>query len=248
VLHAPDDVEAPRLLGRVLVAKALERDADLDLVAVVGEAPLGLEDEIRAQVGRVTRRRDAAHTARARLIAFHQRAVELHAERVDAEDHRLAAVVEGAEQELHVVVAADAVAVGERRVDRAVPLVRAYAEVDRRRRVPDQDLRRILGRNAVDRRELREPGQEGGLPPHRLVEPTVDLDVGLQARDPHLELTLPTAVDRVRWRRAGAGQGVREQHDGEQHRRAEGRSACVAEQRMMGTGLSGDKRPRVWVR
>ena len=42
------------------------------------------------------------------------RAVHLHAERVDGEDERLAAVAEGAEEELHVVVGVDAIAIGQR--------------------------------------------------------------------------------------------------------------------------------------
>src|SRR5207253_7869756 len=70
-----------------------------------------------------------------------------------------------------------------------------YAEVDRCRRVPDQHLRRIGGRNPVVGGELGESGQYGRLLPHRFRQRAVDGDVGLDAGDADVELVVAAAVD-----------------------------------------------------
>ena len=77
---------------------------------------------------------------------------------------------QGAEQDLHVVVGADLVAIGKRCVRRAVRLVGADAEMHGGRRIPDEHVRGIGGGNAVVRGELRESGEHGGLLPDGLVE------------------------------------------------------------------------------
>ena len=50
MLNLPGDVDAPHLLRRRLEAQTLEGDPDLDLVAPLGDPPLGLEDVVRAQI------------------------------------------------------------------------------------------------------------------------------------------------------------------------------------------------------
>ena len=197
VLHLPEDAETPDLLVSGLVANALERDADLHLVAVVGDPALRFVDEIRAEIHGVPHGAEVARQpGDATLHALAQRAVRLHAERVRPEHQRLAMVVEGVDQDLHVVVGRDLVAVGERRVHRAVRLERPHAEVDGRRRVPHQHLRRVLGRTSVRRGVLREAGQDGRAVPHRLVQCAVDGDQRLEMGDPHLDRPRDPGVDR----------------------------------------------------
>ncbi len=107
---------------------------------------------------------------------------------------------------LHVVVGRDLVAIGERRVHGAVRLERANADVQRGRRIPDQHLRRIGRGDAVERRELREAGEQRGLLPDRFVEHTVDhrdARLALDARNVDLELIVTSDV-----RRRGAGSGA----------------------------------------
>src|SRR5204862_7942565 len=100
----------------LLEPQALERNADLDLVSPRRHVPARLINEIGAQVRLLpSHYRTADETAGAGVGALDDRPVALHAERVDREHQRLAAVMEGAEQDLHVVVAEDAVAVRQRR-------------------------------------------------------------------------------------------------------------------------------------
>src|SRR4029079_14446127 len=140
-LDAADDVKAPVLGGRRLVAQALERNADLDLVPEVGQMSLRVEDEIGAEV---CRRAPAGHAAEpgARSISpFHESAVHLDAERVDAEHARLPAVVERGEEELDPVVVVHPIAIPERRAHAAGGRMGAHAEMDRRRGIPDAGVR-----------------------------------------------------------------------------------------------------------
>jgi hypothetical protein len=160
VLHATNDVHAPALRWRLLIADALEGDADLDFVAVFGEVPFRLELEIGTEI-------------RAGGVPVH--AVALHAEWIDGERVGAAAVVEGVQEELHVVVAGDPVPIGVRRVNGAVRLVRANAEIHLVVRVHHEDFGRVRRRHAVGGGELREAGQYGRGLPGRLVEPPVDL-------------------------------------------------------------------------
>ena len=54
--------------------------------------------------------------------------------------------------------------------------------MNRRRRIPDEDFRRVARRDAVLRIELREAGEPRRLRPHRLVEHAVDLHSTLVER------------------------------------------------------------------
>jgi hypothetical protein len=152
-----------------------------------------------------------------RPALLHQRPVGLDPERVHREHHRLPPVIERPDEELHLVVGADAVALGERRADVAVRLVGAHAEVDRGGRVPDEDLCGVGGGDAVLRRELREAGEEGGLLPDGLVELAVHHDLG--GGTGRLDLRLPRAA--VVDRRIGDDERE-QQRDGEHGDRARG--------------------------
>jgi hypothetical protein len=149
VLHLPHDVDVPALQIRGLVFQALERNANLDFVAGLGQSALGCENEILTEIGRRAtgkRRRPPAVEARARL---HDRTVHLHAERIHREDVCLSLVVKRAEQNLNVVIGRDLVAVGERGVHGGMALERLHADIQRRRRIPDQNSSRVGRRNAV---------------------------------------------------------------------------------------------------
>ena len=212
VLHLADDVDAPALHVGRLVADALEGDVELDLVAVVGEPAPRIEDVVRREVG-------LAHLhapARPPLFPLGAVAVLLDAERVDAEEEGLAPVVEGVEEELDVVVALDPVAVGERGVDRSGGVEGPDAEVDARRRIPDQDLGGVGGRPLVHGLVLGEAGEHRGGEPRGLVQEPVDVGVLLQARHGDLGLACEPGVRRLRFlhRRRRA---ERAQEDG-QHR------------------------------
>ena len=141
--------------------------------------------------------------------ALDHRAVHLHAERIHGEDERLPAVAEGAEEELHVVVGVDAIAVGEGRLHAVGAGLRAHAEMQRRRRVPDEHVGLAAGRTAVDRRVSREAGQARGLLPHGLVEHAVDHDLGVDAGRLHLELPVDAGKNRRRQRRGRLTRGRR---------------------------------------
>ena len=169
-------VEAPALRLAAGVAQALERDPDLDLVALVGDPPLRLPGEVGIQVG-------AAGDEAADLPgALAPDAVALGAQRVHAEEEGAAAVVEGVDVDDDVVVVVDVVAVGHGGADRGrQPVVGHDAEVDRVRRVPDQDLGLLLGGPAVHRLVLPEAAEPGGLGPGGLVEHAVDLRRRLRA-------------------------------------------------------------------
>ncbi len=125
VFDVPHDGEAPALLPGRLVAETLERNRNLDLVTPVGQLSLRLPDEVGVQIG--------CFPAAAGVAAgsgFEQRSVHLDAVRVDPEDQRLPAVVEGAEIDLDVVVGADPVAVRQGGVDRPVHLEGADPEMN----------------------------------------------------------------------------------------------------------------------
>jgi len=123
-------------------------------------------------------------------------------------------VVESAEQDLHVVVGADPVAVGQGGVDRAVRLERPDAEMDRGGGIPDQDFGRIGGGNPVRRRELGESGEHRRVGPGVLGEPAVHLDVGLDPRRPDLQIPRPSVVDDRGIDQDGQGERQVAQHRG----------------------------------
>ena len=133
VLHLAHDVDVPALLVRRLKFETFERNAKLDLVAVFGEPSFRREHKVLTQVGRRAAGKGRRPTAGARLPRLDDRPIELNAEWIHSEDERLSLIVKGAEQQLHVVVGADLVAIGQRGVDGAVRLEGAYADVQRGR-------------------------------------------------------------------------------------------------------------------
>ena len=122
-------------------------------------------------------------------------AVGLDAERVDDEDEGAVALVEGVEVELDVVVAADAVAVGERRGHRARLGEGADAEVDGVGGVPDAHLGGVGRGPAVDRLVEREAVEDGGAGPGGFVEAAVDDDGRLDLREGDGRLVQAAVVD-----------------------------------------------------
>ena len=72
-------VDPPGLHVHALIAQALERDSDLDLIAPIGHPTLGLVHEVGAQVDGVARRRGRAGAGAASLRSLAEDAVRLDA-------------------------------------------------------------------------------------------------------------------------------------------------------------------------
>ena len=201
VLHSTQHVDAPGLLVAVLIAQALERNPDLDLVAALVHPAARLEDVIGIEVDVAVERAHAPESAAGRGGAARApaerraaRAVLLHAERVNAEQERDLPVVVGVEEDLDVIFAADIVAVGVGGADHvAVQLPGDDAEVDRVAPVPDPDFGGLFGGPAVDRLILGEVGEARGLGPGRLVETAVDGDGRVDSGDLHADPPGPAA-------------------------------------------------------
>ena len=193
----------------------LNGNPQLDFVAVRHQTALRLEDEVRAQVGGLPLDHGIVESVAAGTPGLDQRSVRLNTQRIHRKDTRLTAVVERAQQNLDVIVGCDPVAVGQRRVDRPMGFVGPDAEVNRGRRVPDQNLGRVRCRYAVGRRELGESIEDRGLSPDRLVQLAVDLDrdVRLDPGHPHIELPRATTI---RDRRIGC-LGERQQQERKEH-------------------------------
>src|SRR5260221_11509922 len=104
-----------------------------------------MEHVLRIEIRRISRERAAGESTLERLIGFEDGAIGLDAKRVDGKDGGLPPVVERAEEDLDVVVAADAVAIGERRPRRSVRLELADGEMNWRGSGPNLDLGGILG-------------------------------------------------------------------------------------------------------
>src|SRR5204863_7029931 len=108
VLDLPNDVDAPVLRLPGLIAQTLERDPHFDFVAPIGQAPVQLKHIVWTQVGLSSTDDRSADDARGGNVRpFDERAVPLHAERLDGEHEWLLAIVKCAEQDLHIVVAKD---------------------------------------------------------------------------------------------------------------------------------------------
>ncbi len=171
MLNLPQHVQLPGLLGAGLVAQALERDANFHVVATRYQPPLGGEDEVGTQVRALPRpHTSAAETAAAGDPALHQHAIPLHAQRIDGEHERLAAIVERAQEDLYIVVGEDPVTVGQIGVYLSMRLTRANPEVNGARRVPHPHLGRVDGGHAIDRLEVGEPSKDRRAAPCRLVQ------------------------------------------------------------------------------
>ena len=112
MLNHTNDVQSPTLrLGR-LVAQRLEWDADFDFIAVFGDASFRLKDEVLTQIGLLPRTHLTHKAARCLAIRLENGAVHLHAEWIHSENECLTTVVEGAQQDLDLVVGVDAIAIG----------------------------------------------------------------------------------------------------------------------------------------
>ena len=206
VLHEAHDVESPDLLRRRLVAEALEGNAHFDDVSLGRHLSLRREHEVGIHVHGFARQAGATKSATPALARLENGAVGLDTERIHGEHGGLPAVVEGAQEDLDVVVGRDLVAVGEGRARRTVPLECANAEMNRGRGIPDEHFRRVVRGGAVVGRELAESGEQRRLRPLCLVESPVHHHRALiQPRRPHLHLIGAAVVDRSRRRRIRGG-------------------------------------------
>jgi hypothetical protein len=194
VLNLAHDVEVPALLVARLILEALEWNADLDLVPVVCQPPLRAEHEILAQIRRDAAGESRRPRARETLPLLNDRTIHLYAKGIHTEHIRLTVVVERAEEDLHVVVGRDLVAISECRVDRAMRLERADAEVDRRGRIPHEHVGGIGRWNPIVGRELREPREHVRLLPHRLVENAVHGHIARETGNADVQLILTADI------------------------------------------------------
>jgi hypothetical protein len=167
-LHPSQHVQSPVLRFSRLISQGLERDADLDLVPLLGDPPARRINEIGAQIGPLA--------AAIGATLFGEGPVLLHAERVHSEDEGLVAVVVGPDVELDPVFLGELVAVGECCTDGTGARLGPDPEVERRWRVPHQDLGVVLGGPPVCRAVLGESGQSPCALPWRFGEDAVDLD------------------------------------------------------------------------
>jgi hypothetical protein len=131
VLGVSDDVESPilRVGGREL--ETLEGNPNLQLIAGTRHMPLGLVDVIGAQI----RRRPIGYVEASTgcdSIALDHRPIFLDAQWIGGKHEGPLAVVKCVEQDLHIVVGINVVAVGQRGVDCTVRFKCPDAEVDRR--------------------------------------------------------------------------------------------------------------------
>ena len=152
-----------------LVAQALERDPHLDLVAFRRQSPLGIEDEVGAEV------RDLAPGGEAGEPARPAYASPPPARRRPGRRSGLTANTVACRPSWKVSRKISTASSASRRsrlarLARTVPVAARGpdAEVDGRGRVPHQHLGRVLGRPPVDGRVLREPDQAGRLLPGAL--------------------------------------------------------------------------------
>ena len=185
--NAADNVEPPHLVVGRGEAQAGEGDPHLHLVAALREPALRLVYEVGREVGRI----DGAvgrEQAGCLPLTFDAHAVLLHPEGVDAEREGAARVVVGVEQDPDAVVVADLVAGRHAGAHGTVDLERPDAHVQRVGRVPQTDLRRVLGGEAVLRQVARETREESGPAPGGLVQRAVDPHGGVQPRDLHVGL------------------------------------------------------------
>src|SRR5881409_1404921 len=150
VLHLAYDVQLPVLRLARLIPDALERNPHLDFVSPIGDAPARLKDEVGAQVGLLpSHDRAADEAAGGHVGALDQGAIALDADGIHGKHQGLLPVVKRAEQDLHVVVVEDLVAIRQSHRGTAVQLEGANAKIDGRGGVPHQHMGGVRGRHAV---------------------------------------------------------------------------------------------------
>ena len=198
MLYQADDIDAPALLLLRLEADALEGNPYLDLIAVIGDPTLGLIHIVRAQIRRLPLDHRVVEAVSTGGPGLHQRSIRLHPEWIHRKNGGLAPIVEGAEQDLDLIVGRDPVPISQRGVDRAVRLEGPDAEMNGGGGVPDEDLGRIGCGHAIGGRELGESGQHCGPGPGRLVQLPVHRDLGLLPGHPHVQLPGPAVIG-ARW-------------------------------------------------
>ena len=157
---------SPSPRGRV--AEALERDRHLGDPPVVDQLPGRLEERVPGAVAAAAGWAAVAPTGV-------EDCVTLHAVAIDRQPVGALLIQEGIEHDGHPVVTSRAVAVDAVGSDlRRVVVTRVEREVQVVGVVGDAHFRRFGRRGAFDRVGLDEVGDEGGIPPRRVVEASVD--------------------------------------------------------------------------
>ena len=200
----PQKGRPPLLFGSVREPEALERDRQLDPVAVLDHLPLALEDQVEPDV----------------LPTLGGKAdVALDPGRVDEDLVPPGGVAVGVQDDPEEVVAEDLVAVADRGPDggRIVPGdqrdVEVFVVVGDPRLALDRGLA-LLGRIV-----LAEPGRPRGALPAGIVQVPVDLDLAGRPRDLELRLDLrtETLAPRLPGGRLGPRRHRRHEKKGERH-------------------------------
>ena len=222
-LHVPVDLDSPLLRTRRRIPHAAEGNADLDFVPPIGHVAARFPDEISAQVGL------ARHHVRPgnEPAALALRAVGLHAKRVHGEDQRVIAFVERIEMDLHVVVGANPVAVGQGGAHGSVRFVGTNTEEDRVRRIPHEHIGRIGRRPSVNGHVEREASQHRGALPHQLIQFAIHRNVSLDARNGDNGLMLAAVKDTL-CRRGHRGRELKAGEDRQKH--------CARRRKQRGVG------------
>ena len=144
MLNTAQDVNTPALDARVLIAETLERNPDFDFVSGWRQPSARLEHIVGIEINRSVEGVDVPEssarcgsTARTPRELCAPRPVLLHAQWIDAKEERELSTVVGVEEDLHVVLACDVVAVRACGADDvSMQLCCANPEMDRFGRVP----------------------------------------------------------------------------------------------------------------
>ena len=138
--------------GKITIENIPEEAYDY---VVNGKPALGLENVVRIQIYAGRRRASAAE------IAYPHRGVSQDSIRLDTEGingyrYGLTLIVKSIQNQHDVVVRIDFIAVRKRSSYLSVRLVGTDSKIDSRRRVPYENLRRVLRRAPVHRKKLIE--------------------------------------------------------------------------------------------
>src|SRR6059036_185845 len=129
MLDLTHDIETPVLRLPGLIADTLERSANLDFIAPFCDAATRLEDVVRIQIRLLAPHERADKGARSHVGAIDDGAIALDTERIHGKHQSLLPVVKRAQQDLHVVVVEDLVAIRQGHGGTAVQLKGANAEM-----------------------------------------------------------------------------------------------------------------------